>query len=46
MQPRTADAATVYGEPRYTCAVADPMRPLKLRAVLLMTVLPSAMAPP
>src|SRR2546423_459487 len=34
MRPVTADAATVYGEARYTCADAAPMRPLKFRAVV------------
>ena len=33
-RPATADAATVYGEARYTCADAAPMRPLKFRAVV------------
>ena len=46
MQPRTADAATVYGDARYTCAVAEPMRPLKLRAVLEMTVVLSPTVSP
>ena len=46
MRPRRADAATVYGEPRNTCAVAAPMRPLKLRAVLEMTLTPSPIAAP
>src|SRR6266850_4237294 len=42
MCPATADAATVYGEARYTCAVADPMRPLKLRAVLEIATVSSS----
>jgi hypothetical protein len=46
MRPRSAEAATVYGEPRKTCAVAAPMRPLKLRAVLEITVAPSRIAAP
>src|SRR5258708_4083239 len=33
MWPVTADAATVYAEPRYTSELMAPMRPLKLRAV-------------
>src|SRR6266513_197442 len=33
-RPATADAATVYGEARETCADAAPMRPLKFRAVV------------
>src|SRR6185295_15548167 len=44
--PRTADAATVYGEARYTRALGEPMRPLKLRAVDEITVLPSGIALP
>src|SRR5919198_2458401 len=36
MRPVTADAATVYGDAKYTCADAAPMRPLKFRAVVEM----------
>ena len=46
MQPRRAEAATVYGEARYTCAVGEPMRPLKLRAVLEMTLVASPTVSP
>src|SRR5207253_9725760 len=36
ISPVTADAATVYGEARYTCAVFDPILPGKLRLVVEM----------
>src|SRR6266850_3367711 len=39
MRPAAALAATVYGEARYTCEEAAPIRPLKLRAVLEMATM-------
>src|SRR5690606_4966813 len=46
MRPASAAAATVYGEARYTWALAAPMRPLKLRAVVETTLAPSGIEPP
>jgi hypothetical protein len=46
MRPRKAEAATVHGEAKYTCTLDGPMRPLKLRAVLEITVVFSAKVAP
>ena len=43
--PATAAAATVYGEPKYTNASFEPMRPWKLRLVEEMHTSPSAIIP-
>jgi hypothetical protein len=45
MTPATADAATVYAEARYTPESGLPIRPLKLRFVVLMQVSPAASTP-
>ncbi len=45
MYPATADAATTSGDPKYACALGDPIRPLKFLLVAEMPTSPSCKSP-